>query len=111
MLAHIVNAAVRALAASIVLGGMLIYAAGGFDSPNIRPLGGVIVLGFFIFWIVFVFMFGTRVPKPDHQRQDGYLDEASHLMSRGRRRRESHDHGNGSVGGEGTDGGGGGGGD
>jgi hypothetical protein len=41
MLAHILNAGLRALTASLILGGILIYGAGGFDSPYVRPLGGV----------------------------------------------------------------------
>ena len=65
MLAHVLNAGVRALAASIVLGGILIYAVGGIDSPDARPLAGVIAVSFFMFWIVFVFLFGPRVPKSD----------------------------------------------
>jgi uncharacterized membrane protein YfcA len=107
MLAHIINAGIRALAASIVIGGVLIYAAGGFNSPNVRPLGGVIIVGFFVFWVVFVFMFGKRVPKYDRQRRDRDLDEGTPLAFRGARRREFDDDGHS---GEGAGGGGGGGG-
>jgi hypothetical protein len=88
---HILKAGVRALAASLILGGILIFATGGFDSPNVRPLGGVIIAGFFIFWIVFVFMFGKRVPKHDPRRQDRDLDDSPHLSVRGQRRRDTRD--------------------
>ena len=99
MLSHILNAGIRALAASLILGGILIYSAGGFESPDVRPLGGVIILSFFIFWVVFVFLFGKRVPKPDRHRADRDLDETTHLPSRARRRHES-DGGHGGYGGE-----------
>lgn len=104
MLAHIFNAGIRALAASIILGGILIYAVGGFDSPNVRPLGSVIAIGFFIFWIVFVFMFGKRVPKLDRNRQDQGLDESTHSAFGRSRRRESDGDGHDGEGGGAGDG-------
>jgi hypothetical protein len=100
MLAHILNAGIRALAASVILGGILVYAVGGFDSPHVRPLGGVVIVGFFIFWIVFVFMFGRREPKTDRNRQDRDLDESTYQLAFRRwRRRESDDDGHGGEGG------------
>jgi hypothetical protein len=108
MLAHILNAGLRALTASLILGGILIYGAGGFDSPYVRPLGGVTIVSFFVFWIVFVFMFGKRVPKPDRNRIDRDLDDDTPLAFRARRRDES-DGGDGAELGEGGGGGDGGG--
>lgn len=60
MLAHLLNAAVRSLAATVVLGCILIYATGGLDSPNARAMGGVIAICFFLFWITFFFIFAAR---------------------------------------------------
>jgi hypothetical protein len=93
VLAHILNAGVRALAASIVLGGILIYAVGGFEAPDVRPIGGVIVVGFFIFWIVFVFLFGPRVPKPEEHRPHSEADGSATPWARGRHRREDDEPG------------------
>lgn len=53
MLAHLLNAAVRSLAVTVVLGSILIYAPGGLDSPNARAMIGVIAICFFLFWITF----------------------------------------------------------
>lgn len=66
MLSHILKAGVRALAASILLGTILVYAVGGLDSPLARPLGGVIAIGFFVFWVVFAFLFG-RLPVAERR--------------------------------------------
>jgi hypothetical protein len=106
MLAHVVGAGVRALAASIILGVILTYAIGGLDSPGMRSLAKAIVLGFFIFWLVFIFMFGRRVPS----RDTGSRSEADAMnfhRTSGRRREEDETN---EPAGEG-DGGGGGGGD
>jgi hypothetical protein len=107
MVTHILNAGVRALAASIVLGGILMFAVGGLDSPDARPLAAIIVAGFFIFWIVFVFLFGPRVPKRDPRTQDRDQDDHSPLSPRVRRR-ESDDGDHGGEVGEARDGDGGG---
>jgi hypothetical protein len=85
MLGHILNAGVRALAASIILGAILTYAIGGVDSPDMSALATTIIVGFFIFWIVFIFMFGRRVPK----RDTGSRNEVDAMnFQRGRRREE-----------------------
>ena len=83
----------------------LICSAGGFESPDVRPLGGVVIVSFFIFWLVFVFLFGKRVPKPDRHRVDQGLDDNTPLAFRARRRGES-DGGHGGEFGEGGDTGG-----
>src|SRR5690242_11537203 len=101
MLAHIFNAGLRSLIASLALGGILIYGTGGFETPYVRPLGGVIVVSFFIFWVVLVFMFGKRVPKPDHHRSDNGADNAPLAP----RRRDDSDVGDGGEVGEGGSGG------
>jgi hypothetical protein len=87
MLVHVFNAGVRALAVSIILGGVLMFAVGGLDSPNARPLAGVIIVGFFIFWIVFIFLVGPRVPKPD-ERAAQVQDDHTNVPWGKRRRRE-----------------------
>lgn len=91
MLAHLLKAAVRSLAATVVLGSILIYATGGLDSPNARGMIGIIAVCFFLFWVTFFFMFGPRVPKHDDRREDGHVENAAHLSFRGRRR-ETDDH-------------------
>ena len=91
MLAHVLNAGVRALAASLFFGGVLIYAVGGIDSPAARLLAGVITVSFFMFWIVFVFLFGPRVPKSGRQREQG---------ERGDRDGDTGDSGGGDSGGD-----------
>ncbi len=63
MLGHILNAGIRALAASIVLGAILTYAIGGIDSPDMPQVTKASILGFFMFWLVFTLMFGHRVPR------------------------------------------------
>jgi ABC-type dipeptide/oligopeptide/nickel transport system permease subunit len=88
LLAHILRAAVRALAASILLGTVLIYAVGGLDSPLARPLVGVIAIGFFVFWIVFAFLFG-RLPAPERRGTQAETEGGSMSWARGSRR----DHG------------------
>ena len=105
MLGHILNAGIRALAASIILGGVLMFAVGGPDSPKARPLSAAILVGFFIFWIVFIFMFGHRVPRPGPTRRDRDLDDNSPFWSRARRR-ESDDPGHSGEISEGGDAGG-----
>ena len=86
MLVHLLKAAVRSLAVTVVLGSILIYATGGLDSSNLRGMGGVIAICFFLFWITFFFMFGPRVPKHDGERDESDLDSATHLSFRSRRR-------------------------
>lgn len=49
MIAHVLNAGIRALAASVILGGALIYAVGGVDSPDARAVAIATVGGFFMF--------------------------------------------------------------
>jgi len=93
MLAHVFNAGVRALAASIVLGGVLIYAVGGFESPDVRPLGGVIIIGFFIFWIVFVFLFSPRLPKSEERSSQTEVKSTNVPWGRARHRREDDEPG------------------
>lgn len=88
VLAHILNAGGRALAASILLGTILIYAVGGLDSPLARPLAGVIAIGFFVFWIVFAFLFG-RLPKPERRDAQSDVEGGSMSWARGSQR----DHG------------------
>jgi hypothetical protein len=63
MLAHLLNAAVRSLAVTVVLGSILIHATGGLDAPIARATIGVVAVCFFLFWITFFFMFGPRMPK------------------------------------------------
>jgi len=89
LLVHLLNAAVRSLAVTVVLGSILIYATGGLDSPNARAMGGVIAISFFLFWVTFFFTFGPRVPKHQGGRDEGEPDSATHLVFRGRRRRET----------------------
>jgi hypothetical protein len=91
MLAHLLTAAVRSLAVTVVLGSILIYATGGLDSPNARAMGGVIAICFFLFWITFFFMFGPGVPKRQGGREESEPDNAALLVSRGRRRREDEE--------------------
>ena len=86
MLAHILKAGVRALAATVILGSILIYAVGGLDSPHARPLAGVIGVGFFVFWIVFAFLFGQRLPKPDGHNAQTEAGGGSMSWARGSRR-------------------------
>src|SRR5688572_5204011 len=93
MLAHLLTAAVRSLAVTVVLGSILIYATGGLDSPNARAMGGVVAICFFLFWITFFFMFGPRVPKRRSGDRDSGADEATHLPLRVGRRREHDDDG------------------
>ena len=110
MLAHLLTAAVRSLAATVVLGSILIYATGGLDSAHARAMVGVIAVCFFLFWITFFFMFGPRVPKRRSGERDGEPDDAAHLAFRGGRRRREHEGDSGHDGDGGTDGGSGGGG-
>ncbi len=109
MLAHLLTAAVRSLAVTVVLGCILIYAIGGLDSPNARGMVGVIAVCFFLFWITFFFMFGPRVPKRRSGERDSGSDEAGHLPLRLGRRREHDDSGQDGDSGAGGDSGGGGG--
>jgi hypothetical protein len=90
VLAHLLTSAVRSLAVTVVLGCILIYATGGLDSPNARGMVGVIAVCFFLFWITFFFMFGSRLPKHDDGRAESHLDSASHLAFRGRRHKTDH---------------------
>ncbi|HKP24576.1 MAG TPA: hypothetical protein VJV39_11985 [Dongiaceae bacterium] len=102
MLAHLLKAAVRSLAVTVVLGSILIYSTGGLDSPNARGMIGIVVVCFFLFWITFFFMFGPRVPKHDSRRQDRDLDETGLLSFRPRKRHEDDEGGEtGEHGGEG----------
>ena len=89
MFAHLLTAAIRSLAVTVVLGSILIYATGGLDSPNARGMVGVTAVCFFLFWITFFFMFGPRVPTHDGGREESHFDSASHLALRGRRQRET----------------------
>ena len=98
MLAHLLNAAIRSLAVTVVLGSILVYATGGLDSPNVRGMVGVIAICFFLFWITFFFMFGPRVPKRRSAERDGGSDETAHLTLRVGRRREDEDGGHDSGG-------------
>ena len=91
MLAHLLTAAVRSLAVTVVLGSILIHATGGLDSPYARGMIGVIAVCFFLFWITFFFMFGPRVPKHRGGERDSGSDEAAHLPLRVGRRREHED--------------------
>lgn len=93
MLAHLLTAAVRSLAVTVVLGSILIYATGGLDSPNARAMIGVVAVCFFLFWIVFFFMFGPRVPKHHSRRQDRDLDETGSLSFRLRNRHDDSEVG------------------
>ena len=93
MLARLLNAAVRSLAVTVALGGILIYATGGLDSPIARGMGGIIAICFILFWVAFFFMFGPRVPKHDGERDESDLDSATHLAFRSRRRREDEESG------------------
>ena len=86
MLAHLLKAAVRSLAVTVVLGSILTYATGGLDSPYARGMIGIIAVCFFLFWATFFFMFGPRVPKHDGRREDSQLENATHLSFRARRR-------------------------
>jgi hypothetical protein len=108
VLAHFLNAAVRSLAVTVVLGCILIYATGGLDSPNAPGIVGVIAVCFFLFWITFIFMFGPRVPKRRVSERDSGPDEATHLPLRLGRRREHDDSGQDGDTGAGGDSGGGG---
>ena len=103
MLAHLLNAAIRSLAVTVVLGSILIYATGGLDSPNARAMIGVVAICFFLFWITFFFMFGPRVPKRRNGERDSGPDETGHLPLRVGRRRE-HDDDSGHDGDTGTGG-------
>ena len=105
MLAHLLNAAIRSLAATVVLGSILIYATGGLDSPHTRAMVGVIAICFFLFWITFLFMFGSRVPKRQGGRAESEPDSATHLAFRARRRRETDDETSDSSAGEASAGG------
>ena len=89
MLAHLLNAAIRSLAVTAVLGSILTYATGGFDASNLRVMSGVIAICFFMFWVTFFFMFGPRVPKHDGGGDESNLDNVAHLAPRGGRRREN----------------------
>src|SRR5687768_6735095 len=93
MLAHLLTAAVRSLAVTVVLGSILIYATGGLDSPNARGMVGVIAICFVLFWITFFFIFGPRVPKRRSDERGGGPDDAAHLAFRDRRRRDHDDDG------------------
>ena len=86
MLAHLLKAAIRSLAVTVVLGSILTYATGGLDSPYARGMIGIIAICFFMFWATFFFMFSPRVPKHDGGRDESDLDSASHLAFRSRRR-------------------------
>ena len=86
MLAHLLKAAVRSLAVTVVLGSILTYATGGLDSPYARGMIGIIAICFLLFWATFFFMFGPRVPKHNGGRDESDLDSASHLAFRSRRR-------------------------
>ena len=88
MLAHIFNAALRALAVSLVFGCVLIYAVGGIDSPDARPIVGVIIASFFMFWVVFVFLFGPRVPKSDGRGRQTEVEGGPMSWARGRQREQ-----------------------
>jgi hypothetical protein len=89
LLAHLLKAAVRSLAVTVVLGSILIYATGGLDSPYARGMIGIVAVCFFLFWATFFFMFGPRVPTRRDGERDGDSDEAVHFPLRVRRR---HDH-------------------
>jgi hypothetical protein len=91
MLAHLLTAALRSLAVTVVVGSILIYATGGLDSPNARGMVGVTAVCFFLFWITFFFMFGPRVPKRRVGERSNASDEATHLPLRVGRRREHDD--------------------
>lgn len=93
MLAHLLNAAVRSPAVTVVLGSILIYAT----APNARGMVGVVAVCFFLFWITFFFMFGPRVPKHRSDERDGGPDDAAHLAFRGRSRRNHDDDGGATV--------------
>jgi hypothetical protein len=93
VLAHLLTAAVRSLAVTVVLGSILIYATGGLDTPNARAMIGVVAVCFFLFWITFFFMFGPRVPKRRSGERDRGSDEAGHPPLRLGRRREHDDTG------------------
>ncbi|HJR23274.1 MAG TPA: hypothetical protein VJ822_16705 [Dongiaceae bacterium] len=108
MLAHLLNAAVRSLAVTVVLGSILLYATGGPDSENARAMGSVIAMCFFLFWITFFFMFGPRVPKHQDGRDESVPDSATHLVFRGRRRRDEEESGHSGESSEHSDSGGGG---
>jgi hypothetical protein len=88
LLGRILTAGVRALAASVLLGTILIYAVGGLDSPLAGPLAGVIAVGFFVFWIVFAFLFG-RLPKTEQHTAQAETEGGGMSWARGSRR----DHG------------------
>ena len=104
MLAHLLIAAIRSLAVTVVLGSILIYATGGLDSPNARGMIGVIAICFLLFLITFFFMFGPRVTKYDSRRQDRDLDETGSLSFGLRKGRDREDGGE--AGGHGGEGGG-----
>ena len=91
MLAHLLKAAVRSLAVTAVLGGILIYATGGPDSSTVRGMAGIIAICFLMFWMTFFFMFGPSLPKHDGAREDDHHENASHLSFR-TRRRDGEDH-------------------
>ena len=82
MLAHLLTAAVRSLAVTVVLGSILVYATGGLGSPYARGMIGVAAVCFFLFWITCFFMFGPRVPKRRGGERDSGSDEATHLPLR-----------------------------
>jgi hypothetical protein len=64
VIAHILNAGVRALAASVILGGVLIYAVGGVDSPDARPITIATIGGFFLFWGGFISCSASACQSP-----------------------------------------------
>lgn len=111
MLAHLLKSAIRSLAVTVVLGSVLLYAAGGLASPNARGMIGIVAACFFLFWITFFFMFGPRVPTRRSGEQDGGPDEVGHLPLRLGRRREHDDNVDGGDSGTGGDSGGSSGGD
>jgi len=60
----------RALAASVVVGGVLVFAVGGLQSPDAGSMIKVSITGFFIFWIVFAFLF--RPTRATDRTADGH---------------------------------------
>lgn len=101
MIAHILNAGIRALAASVILGGALIYAVGGVNSPDARAVAIATIGGFFVFWLVFIFMFGRRVPAPE--RGSRHEAEGKGTWSAGHRRNDESAEGGDGGGGDGGD--------
>ena len=68
MLAYLTKSGIRALAASIVTGSLLIYATGGLNTPYVTPLVGVSIATFFIFWIAFALFFARQPRVESTQR-------------------------------------------